>query len=145
MSNVRRFEDEPARMLRAMSGSRCISFGTDAPHATLGRVGFRFVGYAQYARVGFDTYALARDTSALVPIARQHIMRACSEAGLDLAGLDLLIHTSASTREFVRQDVNATSKTSGRRRRFVRVSFALDVLAGWVGPYRAKLPSVYFQ
>ena len=116
-------------IVRAISGSLAMRFGSNAPH-TLPRV---FVGHdGVYASNGSDVIVVMhcreRDISLHVPMARQAVFRAFGEAGLPTGGIELRPTVSAPWRTRILVDENESSPSFGRRKRMVEVvyRFALD-------------------
>jgi len=125
MAKVVKLEDEVSRLLRGVSASQGVSFGCDAPYA-LGKVGWIRRGFADRFLVKVNGFARARDLSALVPVARQHILRAVAAADLPLHAIDLMVHIKQE-RERLFTDTNPTSQSCGKRKRGVAVEFALEI------------------
>ena len=143
MARIQRLESHPNRLLRAVSASSAITFGCDAPYR-FGRVGFSEVGFAHIQTVGFTGFARERDMSAIVPIARQHILRAVSDAGLPVDALELRITIGIKSRERLFVDENPSSPTEGKRKRGREIRFYLEIPDYRIArQFRETLPAVY--
>jgi len=142
MGNITNLEARPARMLRAMSASSCITFGTDAPYQ-FGAVGFASIGFADIPAVGFTGHCRRDDVSALVPMARQHILRAVKAADLPVDAVDLRVVVGARSRERMFTDANPTSPSHGKRKRGAEVAFTLEVRREFRRAFESKLPKVW--
>ncbi len=140
MSNVTRFESEGQRRLRDISESENVEFGTDAPYH-LGKVGFSLVGFASLPVVVFVGHCPS--VEAFVPVARQHMLRACKAAGLDTSALTLKPMVGAWRKQkFV--DENKSSKSFGKNKIASRLIVSLEITRPEeVAAYRAALPKVY--
>ncbi len=127
VSNVRRLEEPAARALRAISSGDVITFGCSAPFA-LERAGWDSIGFADIPALGCIAHFRVADLNALVPIVRQHLLRAWVEAGLDPAHVHLQLHWGAESRERLFVDQNASSRSCGRRKRGAVVRCHLEVI-----------------
>jgi hypothetical protein len=124
---VTRLENESDRLLRAMSASQSIEFGTDAPYA-FEPVGFARIGFADIPALGFIGHLRSRDLTALVPMARQHIIRAAVARDMPVHALELRVHLGTESRERMFTDQNEGSKTTGKRKRGSVVRFHLEII-----------------
>ena len=87
MGNLRRLEDQSARILRGVSASPNIRFGSSISHGKPGPVGFASIGFADIAAVGFEIST--KDPSGFVPQARQLIFETVRAAGVREEVLDV--------------------------------------------------------
>jgi hypothetical protein len=140
MGTLHRLENDSLRMLRAVSASSCITFGSDIPHSKLGTVGFRRVGYADIPCVEF--VATTKDAREFVPQARQHMLRAIVNAGLDphaVCDLTVVIDERRSRRaKFT--DVNPSSASCGKNKMGYRAEFRLEIARDHAREFESTLP-----
>ena len=111
MSNITRHESKSQRMLREVSSSHGISFGTDVPYR-FAPVGFSRIGFADIPVAGCRVYT--KDIEPVVPLVRQHIMRVCHEHGLDVGALEMSVTVGIETRKRKVKDENKSSKSYGK-------------------------------
>jgi hypothetical protein len=102
-------------------GSTGIRFGTSAPFA-IGRVGPDRIGFADYPMISVDM--LGKDSSALVPIARQLAMIAAAVNGLYL---DMGVPSVKIGRETMATDQNPSSPSVGKRKRLKSLIFMFEI------------------
>ena len=140
MGTLHRLESDVDRILREMSASTCITFGSDLPHGTLGPVGFRRVGYADIPCVEF--VAVTREAREFVPQARQHLLRAIVSAGLDPAAITDLSVTIGESRRVKKRfrDVNPASASCGRNKMGWVAEFRLEVSRDQAREFERVLP-----
>lgn len=141
MSNIINHEDRPKRMLRKISSSTGIDFKCNVPYR-LGEVGFSRIGFADIPVVGCRVST--KDISDVIPIVRQHIMRACAERGLDVGALDLMVTTGHERRKRKVVDENDASPSFGKNKILNVWRCHLEILrAGSVAAFKEALPRVY--
>jgi len=125
MAKVVKLEDEISRLLREVSASECISWGTTAPYS-FGPVGWIRRGFADRLLIKFNAFARERDIDAIVPLARQRILRAMVKAGVSTHIVSLRVHIKVE-RERLFTDENPSSPTCGKRKRGRALEFGLEV------------------
>lgn len=124
--SVTRLESAPNRALRDISQSAAITFGTSVPFE-LEAVGFCSIGFADIPVLGCLGHFRSKDINAMIPIARQHIMRAASERGMPIYALGLQVHVGIESRERMFTDQNEGSSTTGKRKRGAVVRIHLEI------------------
>lgn len=113
-------------LLRAVSRSLCVRFGTTEPFA-IGRVSAERVGYAQIPSVVVTVVCRDESLSALVPIVRQRVFAELAERGW---GDEHIVNLTPGTmrgrrRKFV--DENESSPTVGRSKFGIEYRFRFDM------------------
>ena len=142
MGAIRRLEGESARILRGVSSSPCIRFGSAIPHGKPGPVGFASIGFADIAAVGFEIST--KDPSGFVPQARQLIFETVRAAGLSVDALALRVYVGEERRKRGYIDANPDSPTVGKNKIVPRVRYYVEIDVRELVPrFRAGLPRVY--
>jgi len=139
--DISRHEDKGKRLLREISKSKHVTFGTDAPYK-LGQIGFSQIGFASIPAVGCRVYTHSIDS--IIPVVRQHIMRTIASHGLNTAAVELRLHVGieSTRRKFV--DENPSSPTLGKNKmgQVARCHLEITVLP-CVPEYQEKLTRIF--
>ncbi len=125
MNNVKRFENPTARLLRDLSTSSAVTFGTTTPHGEPGKVGHDEVGFAHIMAVGFRV--TVKNPDSFVPSARQHILRAIEKARCEVSACQLMVYINVSNRRRMFTDANPSSKSHGKNKMGFDTFFWLEV------------------
>ena len=143
MSRLARFENKSQRVLREISASVNSTWGTTVPFK-FGKVGFAINGFADIPVVGFQAYT--SDPAAIIPSARQHILRAVfdkkNELNLEALSLTVTLGIKADRRRFV--DQNDASQSFGKNKMGRRVMYYLEItMPSEVPAFREAFGRVY--
>jgi hypothetical protein len=126
-------------LLRAVSASRCISFGTTAPFVVSRPVYVGRVGYAGIPVVGVEIVTPA-DTGTVCPVARQLVLRRLAELGLPLDCVSLTPSVGRGRRRKFTDD-NPSSPTQGKGKFGDVLDFHFEILRQHVGLFKAGVGS----
>ena len=141
MSKVIRHENAGQRILRQISKSKSVTFGTTAPFR-MGEVGFARIGFADIPVVG--CMVNCKQSIDIIAIVRQHILRVVADLGLDDSALTHTVSIGIESRQRKFNDENPSSMSFGKNKIGQVVRCHLEITRPEaVASFKDALPRIY--